>query len=63
MDFLYLLFPVSGVKTWVFLPPLIALVVSAFTSMAGVSGAFILLPFQMSFLGFTSPAEFNKFCL
>jgi uncharacterized membrane protein YfcA len=56
MDFLYLLFPVSGVKTWVFLPPLAAFVVSAFTSMAGVSGAFILLPFQMSVLGFTSPA-------
>jgi len=56
MDFLYMLFPLSGVKTWVFLPPLVALVVSTFTSMAGVSGAFILLPFQMSVLGFTSPA-------
>ncbi len=53
---LYSLFPVSGVKTWVFVPPLVALVVSTFTSMAGVSGAFILLPFQMSVLGFTSPA-------
>jgi uncharacterized membrane protein YfcA len=31
-------------------------VISTFTSMAGVSGAFILLPFQMSILGFTSPA-------
>jgi uncharacterized membrane protein YfcA len=56
MDVLYALFPVSGIKTWVFLPPLVALVVSTFTSMAGVSGAFILLPFQMSVLGFTSPA-------
>ena len=56
MDFLYLLFPVSGVKTWVFLPPLVAFVVSFFTSMGGVSGAFLLLPFQMSILGFTSPA-------
>ncbi len=56
MDALYTLFPVSGVKTWVFLPPLVAFVVSSFTSMAGVSGAFILLPFQMSVLGFTSPA-------
>jgi uncharacterized membrane protein YfcA len=56
MDALYTLFPVSGVTTWVFLPPLAALVVSTFTSMAGVSGAFILLPFQMSVLGFTSPA-------
>ncbi|HEX9113451.1 MAG TPA: sulfite exporter TauE/SafE family protein [Nitrospirota bacterium] len=51
-----MLFPVSGVKTWVFLPPLVAFVVSSLTSMAGVSGAFILLPFQMSVLGFTSPA-------
>ena len=56
MDSLYILFPVSGVKTWVFLPPIVALVVSTLTSMAGVSGAFILLPFQMSVLGFTSPA-------
>ena len=56
MDILYVLFPISGVKTWVFLPPLVALLVSSFTSMAGVSGAFILLPFQMSVLGVTSPA-------
>jgi uncharacterized membrane protein YfcA len=56
MESLYLLFPVSGVKTWVFLPPIVALVVSILTSMAGVSGAFILLPFQMSVLGFTTPA-------
>ncbi len=56
MDLFYLLFPVSGVRTWVFLPPIVAFVVSTFTSMAGVSGAFLLLPFQMSVLGFTSPA-------
>ncbi len=55
MENLYVLFPISGVKTWVFLPPLVSLAVSTFTSMAGVSGAFILLPFQMSVLGFTSP--------
>jgi hypothetical protein len=56
MDFLYMLFPVSGVKTYIFIPPLVALVVSFFTSMGGVSGAFLLLPFQMSFLNFTSPS-------
>ncbi len=56
MDMFHLVFPVSQVETSVFLPPLVALVVSFFTSMAGVSGAFILLPFQMSVLGFTSPA-------
>ncbi|MBI4619118.1 MAG: sulfite exporter TauE/SafE family protein [Desulfobacterales bacterium] len=49
-------FPVSGVDTWVFVPPLVAFIVSFFTSMGGVSGAFLLLPFQVSFLHFTSPS-------
>jgi len=49
-------FAVSGVDCPIWLPPLVAFVVSFFTSMGGVSGAFLLLPFQMSFLGFTSPA-------
>src|SRR4030065_1482613 len=56
MDFLNILFHVSGVKTNVLIPPLVALVISFFTSMGGVSGAFLLLPFQMSFLKFTSPS-------
>ncbi|MEW6600359.1 MAG: sulfite exporter TauE/SafE family protein [Nitrospirota bacterium] len=56
MDFLEFIFPVSGVKTYIFIPPLVALVVSFFTSMGGVSGAFLLLPFQMSFLKYTSPS-------
>lgn len=56
MDSLYWLFPVSGVKTYIFIPPLVAFIVSFFTSMGGVSGAFLLLPFQVSFLNFTSPA-------
>jgi uncharacterized membrane protein YfcA len=51
-----MVFPVSGVETYLWLPPLVAFVVSFFTSMAGVSGAFVLLPFQMSVLGFVSPA-------
>ncbi len=51
-----MLFPVSGVKTYIFIPPLVALVVSFFTSMGGVSGAFLLLPFQMSVLKYTSPS-------
>ncbi len=51
-----MLFPVSGVEVNPLIPPLIALVVSTFTSMGGVSGAFLLLPYQVSFLGFTSPA-------
>ena len=49
-------FPTSGVETYLWLPPLVAFAVSFFTSMAGVSGAFVLLPFQMSVLGFTSPS-------
>ena len=49
-------FPVSGVDVNPFVPPLVAFVVSFFTSMGGISGAFMLLPFQVSFLGFTSPA-------
>ena len=56
MDFFYMVFPVSGVKTYAFLPPLVAFVLSFFTSMGGVSGAFLLLPFQMSYLNFTTPA-------
>jgi len=56
MDLLYVLFPASGVETWVFIPPLVALVISFFTSMGGVSGAFLLLPFQMSLLNYTSPS-------
>jgi hypothetical protein len=49
-------FPVSGVETWVFLPPLVAFVVSFFASMGGVAGAFLILPFQVSFLHFASPS-------
>jgi uncharacterized protein len=33
---LYVTFPVSGVSTWVFLPPVVAFVVSFLTSIAGV---------------------------
>lgn len=49
-------FPVSGVETAVWVPPLVGLVISFFTSMGGISGAFLILPFQVSVLGFTSPA-------
>jgi len=49
-------FPISGVHTTLWLPPLVAFCVSFFTSMVGISGAFLLLPFQMSVLGFVSPA-------
>jgi hypothetical protein len=56
MDALYIHFGVSGVDSWIFAPPLVALAVSTVTSMGGVSGAFLLLPFQVSILGFNSPA-------
>lgn len=39
-----------------FLLPLISFAISFFTSMAGVSGAFLLLPFQVSILELTSPS-------
>ncbi|MBF0125838.1 MAG: sulfite exporter TauE/SafE family protein [Magnetococcales bacterium] len=55
-DWMTVSFPISGVQTWVLLPPLVAFVVSFFSSMVGISGAFLLLPFQMSVLHFTTPA-------
>jgi uncharacterized membrane protein YfcA len=51
-----LLFATSGVETWLWLPPLAAFVVSFFCSMVGISGAFLLLPFQMSVLGYVGPS-------
>lgn len=51
-----MLFPVSGVEVNPFLPFVVAYLVSCVTSMGGVSGAFLLLPFQVSFLGYTSPS-------
>jgi len=55
MDLFWHQFAVSGVETYLFIPPLVMLAVSSLTSTAGVSGAFILLPFQMSVLGYTAP--------
>ena len=49
-------FPVSGVETEWWIPLLTAFLISTFTSTGGVTGAFLLLPFQMSVLGFTGPA-------
>lgn len=56
MNAFYLHFGASGIDTWLFIPPLVAFVVSVFTSMGGVSGAFLLLPFQVSILNFTTPS-------
>ena len=50
-----LFFPVSGIECHPLVPVLAAMGISFVTSMGGLSGAFLLLPFQMSFLGYTSP--------
>ncbi|MFH0765535.1 MAG: sulfite exporter TauE/SafE family protein [Calditrichota bacterium] len=49
-------FPISGVETWWWLPLVTAFLLSSLTSTAGVTGAFLLLPFQVSVLGFVGPA-------
>ena len=49
-------FPVAGIEVHPLIPPLAAFAVSFFTSMGGVSGAFMLLPFQVSVLGYSSPS-------
>jgi uncharacterized membrane protein YfcA len=49
-------FSTAGIETAFWIPPVVAFAVSFFTSMGGVSGAFLLLPFQMSFLGYTNPS-------
>jgi uncharacterized membrane protein YfcA len=49
-------FEVSGITVSPLIPFLVAFFVSMLVASAGVSGAFLLLPFQVSILGFTSPA-------
>ncbi len=49
-------FPVSGVEVAPWLPPLVAFAISLVTATGGLSGAFLLLPFQVSGLHFDSPA-------
>jgi uncharacterized membrane protein YfcA len=49
-------FHAAGIDVALWIPPLVALMVSFFSSMGGVSGAFLLLPFQISFLGYTAPS-------
>lgn len=49
-------FPVGNVETYWWLPPVVAFTISCLTSTGGLSGAFLLLPFQVSILGFTGPA-------
>lgn len=49
-------FPVADIELNPLIPPAVAFAISFFTSMGGISGAFLLLPFQVSILGFSSPA-------
>jgi uncharacterized protein len=51
-----MLFQTAGIEVSPWIPPLVSFVISFFTSMGGVSGAFLLLPFQMSFLGYVNPS-------
>ena len=48
-------FPVSGVDVHPVIPFAVSFIISFFTSMGGVSGSFLLLPFQISVLGYTGP--------
>jgi len=49
-------FATAGIDVSPWIPPAVAFFISFFTSMAGVSGAFLLLPFQMSVLGYVNPS-------
>jgi uncharacterized membrane protein YfcA len=49
-------FAVSGVICPFWLPPAVAFLVALLVTPAGISGAFLLLPFQISVLGFVTPA-------
>lgn len=48
-------FAASGVEISPLVPVASAFVISLFCSAAGISGAFLLLPFQMDVLGYTTP--------
>ncbi|TVM19316.1 sulfite exporter TauE/SafE family protein [Oceanidesulfovibrio indonesiensis] len=49
-------FPAAGIEVAPWIPVAVAFGISLVTSMGGVSGAFLLLPFQMSVLGYTAPS-------
>jgi len=49
-------FQTAGIEVALWIPPLMAFVISFFTSMGGISGAVLLLPFQISFLGYANPS-------
>lgn len=50
-----MVFPISGVEVSPVVPLMVGFLTSAAATPAGVSGAFLLLPFQFSVLGYTAP--------
>jgi uncharacterized protein len=49
-------FPVAGIDVSPLVPVAVAFCLTTLMSMGGLSGAFVLLPFQVSVLGFVGPA-------
>jgi len=49
-------FPISKVTTSILIPPLVTFLIAFLCASGGVSGAFLLLPFQVSIFGFTTPS-------
>ncbi len=49
-------FPIAELEIAWYIPPLAAALLSFFTSMSGLSGAFLILPFQVEFLNYTAPS-------
>jgi uncharacterized protein len=51
-----MLFETAGITAPLWLPSLAGFLLAFFCSMVGISGAFLLLPFQMSVLGYVAPS-------
>jgi uncharacterized membrane protein YfcA len=49
-------FAKAGITIPIFLPPLVSFFLSLVSGVGGVSGAFLLLPFQVSILNYTAPS-------
>jgi uncharacterized membrane protein YfcA len=49
-------FPTAEIEISIWIPPVVSFCISLLTSMGGISGAFLLMPFQMSFLNYTTPS-------
>lgn len=56
MHWMDLTFAVSGITVNALLPPLVAFAISFLSSMGGLSGAFLIMPFMVSGLGYSGPS-------